>query len=470
MTSLLSQFGEWSAALTCEHLPAAVVARAKLCFLDYVGVALRAEDFGTDSTRAGARQIRALLAAEGQGGDALVLGSEQRLSLGAAVLMNAYLGQATSLDDTALRSMSHPACAVIPAVIGCAARKPCDGATALAAVVAGYEAMIRVGRAIMPGHAKRGFHVTATTAPFGAAAAAARIMGLDARQTMSALAIAGDLGAGLQEALFRSYAAGKFAVARAVQSGVLAACLAADGMAGAPALLEGPEGFLRAMSDAVHPERVCAGLGSDYEIEEIGFKFHSGCRHWHAAVDAIIALRKAHGLVPDDVAKIHFATYGEALRMNIDDPPTGDQARLCTAFAVAQALLGQDLITGDLFCDAQLARPEVRAIMARVTHALDPDFERRYPMEWPVRIEVQTRDGRQLGLTLDKPLGEPGTTGAEAIVGKFMVMAQPALGAARAAAVAEQVQTLETRPSVTPLLALVALGAARGETGRGQAA
>ncbi len=456
--TLIEQFAQWSSRLRFDTLPPTVVEAARLCLIDYIGVALRADDFGTESTRAGSAQIMAFLRAGDSGGDVMVLGREQRLAVGAAALMNAYQGQSTSLDDTALRSMSHPGCAVIPAVLACAQGSNAAGADTIAAVVAGYEAMIRVGRAIMPSHAKRGFHVTATTAPFGAAAAAARMMRLNAADTVAALSIAGDLGAGLQEALFRSYAAGKLAVARGVEAGVMAAHLAADGMRGAAALLEGPEGFLRAMADVAAPEHVCAGLGEAFEIEEIGFKLHSGCRHWHAAVDAIIDMRINQGVTADNVESVHVRTYGEALRMNIDFPPAGEQARLSTPFAIAQALLGRDLITGDLFCDTQLFRPDVQALMRRVTHEFDPSFERRYPLEWPVALEVRTHDGRTIAMERDKPVGERGTISAARIVDKFVFMATPWLGDDAARRFARQMLSLETVGSMIEPLRMLARG------------
>lgn len=469
--TLLQSLAAWGAAIRYESLPPQAATVAKRCFLDYIGAALSAPEFGTESTRAGAMQILAFLSAEGQTGDALLIGSEQRLSASAAALMNSYLGQSTSLDDTALRSMSHPGCAVVPAILACAGPCKASGEDVIAAIVFGYEAMIRVGRGIMPGHAKRGFHVTATTAPFGAAAAAARLMRLDTTQTLSALAIAGDLGAGLQEALFRSYAAGKLAVARSVQAGVMAARLAADGMPGAPAFLEGEEGFLRAMTDEAHPDLVCAGLGQTFEIEHIGFKFHSGCRHWHAAVDGVVALRKAHGLTARDVESIHFRTYSEALRMNIDAPPSGDQARLSTPFAVAQALLGRDLVTGDLFCDAELFRPEVQDVMRRVSHSFEPSFERRYPMEWPVALEVRLRDGRCLTAARDQPNGEPGTIDDRAIADKFLVLSARAFDSASARHFIEQVDAMERLPSLAPLTATLERAKTdRIRVGKGQAA
>lgn len=450
--TLLAQLGAWAASTEAEVLPEAVRSKAKLCFLDYCGVALRADTFGTRSTRDGADQLVRWLQAEGNGGDSLVLGRSERLSPSAAALMNSYLGQSTSLDDTAVRSMSHPACAVVPAVLAVAPKSGSSGADMIAAIVAGYEVMVRIGRAVMPGLAKRGFHITAMTAPFGAAAAAARLMRLDAGQTAAALGIAGDLGAGMQEALFRSYAAGKLAVGRSTQAGIMAAELAADGMAGAPAFLEGPEGFFRAVSDEIHADLVCAGLGAEFEISEVGFKFHSGCRHWHAAVDGVIELRKRHGLGGEDVETVHVETYGEALRMNIDRPAAGDQARLSTPFAIAQALTGRDLVAGDVFTDEQLFRPDIQALMGRVTHSLNEAYERRYPLEWPVSVEIRTRDGKRFTAERDRPMGEPGVTPAEAVIEKFVGFATPALGEAGAARVLAVMEGLEKAAGPAPLL------------------
>ncbi|MCG6121482.1 MAG: MmgE/PrpD family protein [Microvirga sp.] len=454
--TLIQTLADFTSGLSADRLPPPVVERGKLCLLDYVGVALQADRYGTASTRRGAQELLGVLRAEGASGDSIVLGRSERLTPSNAVLLNSYLGQSTSLDDTAVRSMAHVGCAVVPTILAFAGPEKADGREMIAAIVAGYEAMIRVGRVVMPGLAKRGFHVTALTAPYGAAAAAARLMKLDATKTAAALGIAGNLGAGLQEALFRSYAAGKFAVGRSAQAGVLGALLAREGMAGAPAFLEGPEGFLRAMSDEVFPHLLPERLGEEYEIGDIGFKFHSGCRHWHAAVDAIEDIRHERPFGPDDVEAIHVETYGEALRMNIDHPGGGDEARLCTPFAIAQSLLGERIIAGDVFSDEQLRREDVRALMDRVTHSLNPDFEKRYPLDWPVAVAITLRDGDVLSAERDRPRGEPGNTPAAAIIAKFVDMAGGMLGEERTQAALGFVRGLEDAENIDPLLAVLA--------------
>lgn len=453
--TLIHALAEFTSGLSADRLPAPVVERAKLCLLDYIGVGLQSDRYGTASTRRGTQELLAVLRAEGASGDSIVLGRPERLTPSNAVLVNAYLGQSTSLDDTAVRSMAHVACAVVPTILAFAGPAKADGREMIAAIVAGYEAMIRVGRAVMPGLAKRGFHVTALTAPFGAAAAAARLMQLDATKTASAFGIAGNLGSGVQEALFRSYAAGKYAVGRSAQAGVLGALLAREGMAGAPAFLEGPEGFLRAMSDEVFPHLVTDTLGEEFEIADIGFKFHSGCRHWHAAVDAIEDIRGERPFAPADIEAIHVETYGEALRMNIDHPGSGDEARLCTPFAIAQSLLGEKIIAGDVFSDEQLQRDDVRALMERVTHSLNPEFERRYPLDWPVAVAVTLRDGDVLRAARDRPQGEPGNTPPASVIAKFVDMAGGKLGEERTQAALRFVRGLEDAEDIGPLLAIL---------------
>ena len=149
------------------------------------------------------------------------------------------------------RAKIHPGAAVLPVVLALGEREGIDGPTFLAALAAGYEAMIRVSLAANPNAARmRGWHLTGTTGTFGAAAAAAVILGFDALTTASALGLAGTQSAGLWAFNSDGAMSKRLHPGRAAESGVLSAALAGRGFQGPRYILEAEDGgFLAAMSE-----------------------------------------------------------------------------------------------------------------------------------------------------------------------------------------------------------------------------
>src|SRR5438067_4057504 len=167
------------------------------------------------------------------------------------------------MDDGHRLAGGHPGVATIPAALAAAEVHGASGRELLRAIVFGYEVFVRIGAHLNPAHLRRGYHTTATVAPF-AAAASGLLMGLDAERLTRALGLAGLQGAGLMEVFHDGAMAKPFQTGRASAAGLLAAELAARGAEGPRTILEGGQGFLGAMSGDRDASTLVVGLGDDW--------------------------------------------------------------------------------------------------------------------------------------------------------------------------------------------------------------
>lgn len=322
----------------------------------------------------------------------------------AAVQLNAALSHVVEMDDVERASVLHPGTVVIPAALAAAELAGATRAAFLDAVIAGYEVMVRVGRAAGPKHYVH-FHSTATCGPFGAATAAGLLLGLDAERLVWALGHAGTLAAGLWQFNLDGALGKPLHPARAAANGVLAAQLAADGLSGAEHILEGEHGFFAALAPDSDPARVVSGLGRDpLAVHGISLKPHASCRHTHAAIDAALALRKDLTAPPPQVT---VRTYRTALEVcDRAAPETPAQAKFSLQFCVSSALLrghaGLAAFAGEGLADAA-----VRALAARVVLQEDPLRTAAYPGEWGAEVLVTRPDRREYRAERRHPLGDP---------------------------------------------------------------
>lgn len=328
-----------------------------------------------------------------------------------AALVNGGLSHIVEMDDLDRASITHPGTVVIPAALAVAQRERKNGAEFLRAVVTGYEVMTRVGAAVGKTHYYY-FHNTATCGTFGAAAAAAYLLGLNEEQTVWALGNAGTMSAGLWEFNADGAMSKHLHAGRAAQSGVLAADLARRGFSGPRAILEGERGFFAATSRDATPERVIEGLDPEapaWRIGGVSIKPHASCRHTHPAVDAALAIRAqmAGRIAPADVSRIEIETYQAGLDLcNNAAPVTPYQAKFSLQYCVASALARGHAGLAD-FLPERIAEPAFAPLMAatRLRHSVE--FEARYPRQWPSNVTVAFSNGRVISQTIDSPKGDP---------------------------------------------------------------
>src|SRR6202171_4380820 len=187
----------------------------------------------------------------------------------------------------------HPSVAILPRLLALAELKGSSGREVITAFVAGYETACRIGAALQPGHYNLGFHSTATVGCFGAAAACARLLGLDAAATAMALGIAGTQAAGLKSqfgTMCKPFHAGK-----ASHNGLLAARLAARGVSSRPDLVECEQGFALTHGPDFRPEAALAGSPDGFYIRANLFKYHAACYLTHGPIECARAIHEEAG-------------------------------------------------------------------------------------------------------------------------------------------------------------------------------
>ena len=234
---LINELGKFVAQTRYENLPPAVVETVKLRVLDLLAAGLAGYHMGCH------RQLLPIL---GGAAEATVWGAGTRIALRDAMLVNSFMSHALYLDDGSRFTGGHPSSVVIPSALALAETRHAGGRELIAAVAAGYEIFLRLGRAIYPSTVVRGFQ---STAVLGAVIVRRRVrqpLGLSPEAAKNALAIACNLGVGLKEAL-KSSGSQPIQVARSCECGVLVAQFAAQGAVGADSILEG--GFLKAFAE-----------------------------------------------------------------------------------------------------------------------------------------------------------------------------------------------------------------------------
>ena len=308
--------------------------------------------------------------------------------------------------------MLHPGCIVFSAALAIAQSRGLSGDKILAAVVAGYEAMIRIALSVQPSHFKRGFQSTATCGVFGSSvAAAALLFPGDARRIAETIGLAASSSAGLVQFFHSGSTVKRIHAAQAARSGVQAALLAEAGFSGPVDILEGQDGFARAYSDQVDFTPLFDGLGSGYRMTEVSIKPHACSARVLAALEAAVDLCREHDLAPDDIEAITLGIPRVIQgRLTGNAPASLQAAQMSAPFSVALAIRKQ--IRSDVYAlnvddfEAGLQDPVVMKLAAKVQCVLDEEAERASTAESVgARLTFALRDGRSVSRFIAAPQG-----------------------------------------------------------------
>ena len=449
ITKILS---DYSANIQLDALPPEVVTRTRFLLLDLVGNIIRAR-YDAESTASLLAAAKALGLA---GGNHAVFGDPGRYTPMGAALLNGALAHSLDFDDTHAEGSLHPGAPVIPAAIAAGEMCGASGADVLAAIVAGYEVTCRVALALPAGaHYQRGFHPTATCGAFGAAAAAGRVFGLDGDTIASALGIALSQSAGSLQFLANGAWTKRFQVGWAAAAGLTAATLAREGFKGAAEALEGKLGFLNAYAPAPVPERAIQGLGTEFELMRTAVKPYPSCRYGHAGIDAVLALRAAHNIKPDEVEQITYGISRSGMIL-VGEPPEkrANPQNVVDGQFSGPFVLATALATGAMGWDSyrQLQNPVIRALLPKVRCEDDADAQALFPDNMAGKVTILAR-GERFSQMVSVPKGEPANFLSEAeLRAKFAGLADAVLGGPQSARLAELVLGLDRAADVSAML------------------
>lgn len=432
--------GVRSAALTWADLPPSALHWAKVGIIDTLGVTL-----------AGSREPAARLCAKSLDlgdGPSLLLGSSRRTGALDAALVNGTASHALDFDDCNNTMGGHPSAPVLSALLPLTDEKAATGADFVLAYVAGFEVETKIALAVNFHHYQKGWHPTATLGVFGAAAACARLMKLDAEQTACALALAASFAAGIK-ANFGTMTK-PLHVGNSARSGLLAARLAAQGFtANTASVFEHEQGFLDVFNGpgTYDTARALDAWAAPLDIVApgIAIKQYPCCGSTHPAIDAMLSLVREHGLSPDKVQRVQAWIHERRLQhTHRPQPASALDAKFSLQYVLARALLD---------CHVSLAHfegqahtdPRVQALLPRIKVAAYDDSQFAPSNHFGGAVRVTLKDGSVLQASVEQALGR---TSAQPLPqhllqAKFALCAASVLQAGAIEAVAATVERIE---------------------------
>ena len=381
-TEDLDRLSQFAADLRFEDLPGPVQAHTGWILADTLAsiVAGSAEP-----------EMRQLQARHTQGGAATLVGTGRQVSAEAAALLNGTAGTFLEMDEGNRFSRGHPAIHVLPAALAVTEVQGADAGLFLSALVVGYEVGSRIGAAAQ---LRSAMHPHGTWGTIGAAAACARVLGLDTagmRETLNVSAsktTATSKRTMLEGGLVRNVYAGL-----SNRNGVLASDLVACGFTGEHNGLQSLFGEI--VSEHFDAQTLMRDLGEDWHLMHNYFKLHSCCRYNHGTLDAIDAMAEKNPLPEaEQIARIQVSTYHLAAELNDPSPRNTLAAKFSVPFAVATRIVHQSSALASFTWEA-VRDPRVLALAQKVELSEDPAMSRRLPHERPARVVITDKEGRQ---------------------------------------------------------------------------
>ncbi|HKU69869.1 MAG TPA: MmgE/PrpD family protein [Burkholderiales bacterium] len=377
------------ASFTPESIPAPVRERAEQLLIDIVGLCVAAR--GTD-------YIQALVAASDAGGPCTAIGHAATYDPETAALINGTAAHGEDFDDTFEGGPVHSSVVIIPAVLAACERFSLDGRAALTAIVVGVETLCRLSMVKPKAIHKSGFHPTAVLGTMAGTLAVAKAMGLDRRQTVDALGIAGSLAGGIIEYLAEGAWTKRMHPGWSAKAGIAAARAGKAGFLGPRTVLEGTHGLFYAFARSLEGNNygvLTEDFGKKWYIESITFKPYATGTMNQPYADCALRLRK-RGIKPEDVKDILCETAEGYVHRLWDPLPS--KHRPANAYAgkfSAPYNIAVAMVTGGAglaaFTEEMVKDPRILALASKVRYVVDPNNP--YPKAYTGHIRATLHDG-----------------------------------------------------------------------------
>lgn len=450
--SVSRRIADFATTLDAGQLPAAVLSHAEQCILDAIGTALAARSYAFTAP------VLAACQALGEGGEHVVFGQRSGLPLRDAAFTNGTLIHSLDFDDTHADSVVHCSASAWPVAFNLGLARGCSGREALAAYILAVEVDARIGAVAKGVMQRRGFHPTGIVGAFGAAAAAARLLGLAPPRIADALGIVLSMASGSMAFVTDGAWTKRIHPGWAAQCGITAAYLAQQGFVGPAAPIEGRLGLFDSLLGAEYATAAHA-IGEDFGhrwcLADIAVKPYPACHFNHVYADCALELAADESFDVDDIERITALVHPDEAAIVCEPrtqkiaPAGAYEAQFSVPWIVAAALIRGRFTLAELDQDALLDE-RIRALAARIEHADDPDST--YPQYYSGGLVVTLRDGRSLrrhrrahrGSDL-APLDETD------IVNKFFANATRHVDETRAARIAAAVRALTNAPDLDEL-------------------
>ena len=418
VTQILAQFvathpgylaGGWSDAVDHE---------AQRTFLNWLGCAVGGSQH--EAAQAALAAVTLLQPAP----QATLPGRSEQVDMGSAALINGITSHTFDFDDTHLKTIIHPAGPVASALLALVEHTGASGRALLDALVIGIDVSCRVGNAMYPDHYDRGWHITGSTGTLGAAAACARLLGLNAQQCAMALGIAASQPVGMREQ-FGSMTK-PFHPGAAARAGLMSALLASKGFTASSRALEAPRGMMQTISTKNDWSEISSELGQRFEISFNSYKPFACGIVIHPSIDACAQLR-AQGVRPEQVQRIELRVHSLVLELTgKKEPSDGLQAKFSVYHGCAAGLTFGHAAE-DEFSDAVVNRADMVALRRKVVATVDDSID-----EASADVTAVLDDGRRVHVFVEHAIGSLQNPMSDAALeAKFRGLSDPVLGAAR---------------------------------------
>ena len=450
METYSETIGRFAGELKLADVPPAVVEKAKLVFLDTIGIALASStmDFG----------LMAINVARKLGGPkaSLLIGTSDRVAAANAVIANGTLAHGLDYDDTLEEAIVHTGCCAGITALAAGEEVGATGAAVLEAAIVGTEVLCKVGL-VAPGkfHA-RGFHPTAICSTFGAAAAAGKLYGLNLNQWVDAFGLCGSQSSGIIEYLSDGTWTKRIHPGWSAHGGVIATLLAKEGFRGPAKVLEGTHGFFSAFGgkNDYDFEKILE-LGQRWEIPRLTFKSYPCGSISHPYMDCALRIKQKHSPHPDQIMEVICRTAeGPVHRLweplaNKQKPVSSYGAKFSLPYSIAVMLI-RGRAGLEEFSESAIRDHELLALAAKVRYEIDPTID--YPRHFEGHVQLKMKDGSVFTEDQLHPRGgyeDP--LPPEEIEAKFHANARLALAEHDVEEIIRLVQQLEALPSISRL-------------------
>jgi 2-methylcitrate dehydratase PrpD len=399
--NITDEFVKFLISIAETDLPVAVQQLARTRLLDYIGV-----------TAAGAfilqEKGKKLLDSYGlHDGKSTAIGFDITTSIHNAALINGMSAHVAELDDGHRFGMVHPGAPVISALLSVAEVRELRIGDLLKGIVVGYEAAVRVARAVQPGAKERGYHATGTCGTVGAAAGVAAALGLSNVEMKASISTAAASASGLLNVIRGNSELKPYNAGMAAMNAITAVQVASSGIAPADNVFGGDDGFLAMMSPVPDAAQLLSGISGGYAIEQIYVKPYAACRHCHAPIEAALKIRSQKGFRLVDVTEIRVKTHRLAVYRHDHTEINGiNSAKMSIPFCVALALVtGKAGLTE--FSMENVSEKKIASLTRLVSVHADEEMTARLPAVRPAEVEVRTSDGATYRKRVSLPKGEP---------------------------------------------------------------
>lgn len=454
MSETTTNISKFIVNLSYEEIEKKTVGYAKGAILDTIGVII-----GGSNTEASSL-LTNFLSKFKENEESTVLGKNSfQTSCLSAALINGFRAHILDYDDIYPKMSGHPSAPLVSAVISLGEKENISGNKFLEAYIAGFEVQSRIAEVIFPEHDKLGWHSTSTTGVMGAAAASAKILGLNVEETNIALGIAGSLACGLRQnfgTMTKPLHSGN-----ASKNGIFSALLASEGITAYENILDAVYGYCKVFSnkDNIDYEKWSKSFGKPIvlSLPNVGIKKYPSCFATHQALDAIFELIREYNFNAEDVELVKCETAPRFLRvLNYHAPNTEIEAKFSMEYCIARAIIDKNLGL-EQFTLAKVQDPQVKKLETKVQFTVHPEQKEEEGFGFS-SVTVILKDGNHLNKVVANPIGSPiSTIEREGLLAKYYDCTKGILSQENIDKSIELLENLEKMDSIKELIPFICI-------------